>query len=116
MIDPARAYTRLRGSPVFVVFLLVFVATWVTAHLLTGFDHAFGVLNLTLSTEASASVAFLQMITDRQAADATRQAAEMREVLDDMHVMTQHVIAIMESVRASGDRASSWVAGGLQPK
>jgi len=108
MFDAARWYAKLRGSPIFVVGLLAFVSTWLILHALFNFDHAFGALNLVLSTEASVSLAFFTMMGDRQASDNARSMRALADTIDEIRAMNKVLLASIELQRA--DAAARTVA------
>lgn len=82
------AYKRFRGSRSFLLCLSLFIAIWVGAHFLTGFDDGFGALNLILSAEASLSMAVFmaiqQQIDDLQATSDAFQRRQLEYLLELM--------------------------------
>lgn len=61
----ADRYKHLRSSQAFLIGLAMFIATWLAAHWLAGFDPNLSEINLILSTEASLSMALLMMVQDK---------------------------------------------------
>lgn len=80
----ASVYARFRASTAFLVVLVLFVAAWIAAHLLWGFDSDWGLLNLILSIEASISVALIIMANDRQETIEKKQLAYMQHLMEGM--------------------------------
>lgn len=101
MPDIARWYARMRGSPVFVLGLVTFVASWLTLHWIFDFDHAFGALNLCLSTEASVSLAFFTMMGERQTSDNARSMAALADTIGEVRAMSKVLLALAEAERES---------------
>jgi uncharacterized membrane protein len=81
MPDFARIYATFRGSKAFLVGLVTFVFTWITLHFVFGIDPEFGMLNLFLSSEASISLAFFTMLSDRQDQHANAQGEALAKML-----------------------------------
>lgn len=77
-------YLRFRGSNAFLWFLAVYIGAWIVAHHVTGFDPDFAILNLTLSCEASLSVALLMV--DAAKADKARNK-QLEYMLHTMEAM-----------------------------
>lgn len=84
MPDFARLYATFRGSKAFLSGLVTFVAMWMGIHFLTGFDSDWGMLNLFLSLEASISLAFFTMLSDKQDAHSNEQAADVRRIAESI--------------------------------
>lgn len=99
MPDLARSYAKLRGSPIFVLGLMLFVASWLVLHYFTHFDSDFGALNLCLSTEASVSLAFFTMMGDRQTSDTARAMAVQADAIEEIRAMAAVLIEVAQSQR-----------------
>lgn len=80
----ASAYAKFRGSAAFLFILVLYIGAWVTAHLISGFDPDWGLLNLTLSIEASVSVAILIMDADKYERVQRKQLHYMQHLLEAM--------------------------------
>lgn len=80
----ASVYARFRASTAFLVVLVLFVASWIAAHLLWGLDSDWGLLNLILSIEASISVALIIMANDRQETIEKKQLTYMQHLMEGM--------------------------------
>lgn len=77
----ARLYAKARGSKGFLYWLCLFIVTWLIVSTVTGFDHDHGLINLILSAEASVSLAFFAMLSDKQDEQHREQVAMMFELL-----------------------------------
>jgi hypothetical protein len=62
----AQIYAKIRGSKWFLIGLLLTISTWLMVSRLTGFDKDHGLINLFLSAEASVSLAFFTLLSDKQ--------------------------------------------------
>lgn len=62
----AQIYAKVRGSKAFLIGLCVFVFSWLAISHFTGFDSDHGLINLFLSFEASVSLAFFAVVSDKQ--------------------------------------------------
>lgn len=103
MPDLAVLYATFRGSKSFLVGLVGFVGIWLTFHFIVGFDADFGALNTILSTEASVSLAFFTMVSDRQSRTQQKQAQAMAEVLVDVRTMAESLLTIADGERCVYD-------------
>lgn len=101
MPDLARSYARWRGSPVFLLTLMAFVAVWLVLHHFTHFDNDFGALNLCLSTEASVSLAFFTMMGERQTSESAKAMAALADTLEEVRAMGTAILAMAEAQRDS---------------
>lgn len=96
MVNPAAWYSKIRGSAAFVLFLGLFIGTWLAIHYTTGFDQEFGMLNLFLSTEASISLAFFTMMGDKQDAANKRAIDELTDTVESVQAMSKLLLAMGE--------------------
>lgn len=80
MPNVATIYSKFRGSKGFLIGLATFIGLWMTFHFLFGFDTDFGDLNTILSTEASVSLAFFTMVSDKQASIEKLIIEEIRRI------------------------------------
>lgn len=103
MPDLAVLYATFRGSKAFLVGLVAFVGTWLAFHFIVGFDADFGALNTILSTEASVSLAFFTMVSDRQSRAQQKQAEAMAAMISDVRSMAESLIGMAEGERCMFD-------------
>ena len=100
----AEATARFMGSPRFVLYMTVFVATWIMANVaLASVSNAwdpypFILLNLAFSTQASCSAPLIMLAQNRQddrdrvTAEQDRQRAERN--LEDTEYLTREIAAL----------------------
>jgi len=99
-INFAKWYAKFRGSSIFLLGLLGYIATWLVLHkVFPWWDKDLALINLTLSAEASVSLAFFAMMqeqTDMHHAElmtaikdmlekSQKTEAEILEVVADIH-------------------------------
>ena len=96
MPDFALIYARFRGSKSFLAGLTSFIAIWLSFHFEAGFDADFGMLNTVLSTEASLSLAFFTMVSERQGRAQQKQAEAMAKMIADLHTMAESSLSMVE--------------------
>ena len=91
-INFAQFYAKARGSKWFLFGLLGIIATWLTVSRLTGFDLDHGLINLFLSAEASISLAFFTLLSDKQnerfeelLKAIQKQDEKLLDVVEDIH-------------------------------
>lgn len=93
-------YARFRGSKAFVYSLATFVSVWLLGHFTFGIDPTFGALNLTLSIEASLSVALLIMHNEKmekiRARDFLKAEEQRRKDMKYMLDMTLAMKTLLE--------------------
>lgn len=99
-MDLARTYAAFRGSPIFLLILTAYVAGWIGVHYVTGFDPEFGILNMSLSIEASVSLAFFTMIGERQARMQSKQTASLTSIVTDVRNMSVSMIEVAKAQKA----------------
>lgn len=99
MPDFAKFYAAFRGSKGFLVGLVVFIGIWLSYHFTTGFDTEFGLLNTILSSEASVSLAFFTMLSDRQDRAQRKHAEALEHMVADIHQIGQATLAMAEAQR-----------------
>ena len=87
------AYKQFRGRRSFLICLSLFIAIWVSAHFLTGFDDGFGALNLILSAEASLSMAVFMALQAQVDGIATKADDFQRRQLE-------YLLELMEGQQA----------------
>lgn len=88
----ALAYARFRGSFAFVGVLALLMAAALLLHWLFGFDPDWGITNLSLSTEASISVALLIMDTAKQEALQRKQLQYMLTIMEALQVQLRTAV------------------------
>lgn len=98
----AEAYSRFRGSRTFLLALCGAIAASVTAHNLLGFDHDWGITNLSLSMEASISVALLIMGNEKQEAAQRKQLTYMLHLMESIRDLMAHQVAVAVENPCSG--------------
>lgn len=86
----AAFYKRFRSGKAFFVALATFITSWVTLHVVGGFDPAWGLLNLILSIEASLAMSLFMMLSEKQ--DATQQKQD--ELQAKQLVYMQHLLEV----------------------
>jgi uncharacterized membrane protein len=87
-----RLYAAFREPRNFLVFLLTYIATSLTFHVMRGYDADFGMTNLVLSIEASIASAALMML-GKHSADMQQKNSE------DQARMLAAVLAMAEGQR-----------------
>ena len=75
-------YAAFRGSPAFIVCLLLLESGWMLSHVLWNFDSDWGMLNLFLSTEASITTALLIIDLRKAELMQTRHLKYMLHLLE----------------------------------
>lgn len=89
-------YARARGSAGFLIGLMLFIAAWLVVSKLTAFDADHGLINLMLSAEASVSLAFFAMLSDKQ---------------DEQHrAQMDAMLALLNAIKAEEDKILEEVA------
>ena len=102
-MDLAKTYAKLRGSSGFLLGLIVFVALWLTASTMTGFDKDHGLINLMLSAEASISLAFFAMLQDRVDVAQQAQMDAIAQILTKMNERDQQILEVVEDIHEEVD-------------
>lgn len=85
-------YAKARGSKAFLIALCTFVGGWLTLSGITGFDADHGLINLFLSLEASISLAFFTMVSDKQTEAQNR-------IIEDIHRLGRAILTMAEAQR-----------------
>lgn len=101
----AEFYKKFRSGKVFFLTLSLFIAGWIAAHILFGFDSDWGLLNLILSMEASLSMSLFMMLSEQQDAFERSQNANNQLVLKtilDVAEVTRDQLILMQ--KAEDDR------------
>jgi uncharacterized membrane protein len=103
-INFAKWYAKFRGSSVFLFGLLGYIVTWLVLHkLLSWWDKDLALINLTLSAEASISLAFFAMMQEQ----TDLHHAELMTAIKDMLVAQQKTDAeILETVEEIHEEVS----------
>lgn len=102
----AEYIARFMGSPTFILWMTVFVVTWITLNVIGNWNHwdpyPFILLNLAFSTQASYSAPLILLAQNRQEArdklsleDDRRVAAQSRA---DMDFLAREVASLRASV------------------
>lgn len=99
-------YAKFRGSTGFLYFLCGSIAGAALAHRFLGFDPDWGITNLSLSMEASISVALLIMANEKQEAAQRRQLEYMLHLLESQ----QHILERFMAERIGGNAGGRAVA------
>jgi hypothetical protein len=78
-------YTRFRASKIFLLGIVLLIASWLGFHWFFGIDQDLGGINLFLSAEASVSLAFFAIVTElteqAQARESKKQDKKLNKIL-----------------------------------
>lgn len=94
-MDIAKTYAKFRGSTWFLCGLTAFILGSLLCHFFFGFDKDLGMTNLFLSAEASLSLAFFTVLSDKQ--DAKIEAM-LNQMQNTDKVVLEKVEDILEEV------------------
>ena len=107
----ASAYTKLRGSKLFLGGLIALISGWVAAHFIYHLDPDWGGLNLILSSEASIALALYTMIAMIQDHRYSKAMDLHQKTLEYLLEMTAALHAVVEGM-AKEDEDGSQAQGG----
>ena len=97
-MDLAKTYSKLRSSTGFLVGLSSFIIFWLTISAFTGFDRDHGLINLSLSAEASISLAFFSMLQDRVDQKMQAQLDLLQQMIQKMNERDEQLLKIVADI------------------
>lgn len=101
----AAYYKQFRAGKAFFVLLAAFITIWVIVHSLTGFDAAWGLLNLILSIEASLAMSLFMMLSEKQDRMQQQQDDLQKKQLVYMQHLLEVTVELLEHQKTADQRS-----------
>jgi len=92
-------YAKFRGSSIFLVGLLSFIAVWLMISKWIGFDRDHGLINLILSSEASVSLAFFAMMQEQTDAQHSEVMNAIKTLLEKNSKIDDKILDAVEEIQ-----------------
>lgn len=104
-INFAKWYAKFRGSSTFLIGLLAYIATWLICHLLfKWWDKDLALINLTLSAEASISLAFFAMMQEQTDMHHAELMTAIKDMLEKSQKSEAQILEIVEDIHEEVDK------------
>jgi hypothetical protein len=96
-------YAKFRGSSIFLIGLLIFIALWLVASTWLSFDRDHGLINLMLSSEASVSLAFFAMMQEQTDSQHAEVMTGIKEMLEASKKVDAEILETVEEIQEKVD-------------
>lgn len=99
-------YAKFRGSAVFLVGLSIYIIAWLALHMIfPWWDKDLALINLTLSSEASVSLAFFALMQEQTDMHHAELMTAIKTMLEQSQKVDAEILETVEDIeeRVNGD-------------